>query len=53
MSDKFANHTDRDDYLKEVKKIVGEIKYGNVNLIIQDGRVIQIDRTEKIRINKI
>ena len=39
-----------DAYIDEVKKYVGDIKYGTVTLVIQDGKVIQIDKTEKIRI---
>ncbi len=27
-----------------------EIRYGTVSLVIQDGRVIQIDKSEKIRL---
>ena len=37
-------------YLSEVERLVDTMKYGNVTLIVQDGRVIQIDKTEKIRI---
>lgn len=38
-----------DSYIEKVKRFVREIQYGSVTLIIQDGKVIQIDRTEKIR----
>lgn len=38
------------DYLDEVEKIVKDVKYGSVTLIIQDGKVIQIDKIEKIRL---
>lgn len=37
-------------YIEEVKKVVNSIKFGSLTLIIQDGRVIQIDKTEKIRL---
>lgn len=37
-------------YLEEIKRLVNEIKYGSVTLIIQDGKVIQIDKTEKKRL---
>ena len=37
-------------YLTEVERYVNDIKYGSVTLIVQDGKVIQIDKTEKIRI---
>lgn len=33
-----------------IKKLIEEVKYGNITLIIQDGQVIQIDKTEKIRL---
>ena len=38
------------NYLEEIKKYVNEIRYGTVTVIIQDGKVIQIDKTEKIRL---
>lgn len=41
-----------DKYIEEVKRLVGEIQYGSITLIIQDGKVIQIDRLEKIRQKK-
>ena len=37
-------------FLTEVERYVKDIKYGSITLIVQDGKVIQIDRTEKIRI---
>lgn len=39
-----------EEYIKTVQKLVEEVKFGNVTLIIQDGKVIQIDKTEKIRL---
>ena len=41
---------DTEEYIEEVKRIVGSIKFGSLTLIIQDGKVIQIDKTEKIRL---
>lgn len=38
------------NYLEEIKKYVNEIQYGTITIIIQDGKVIQIDKTEKIRL---
>jgi len=38
------------DYQKLIAEYVKEIKYGNIVLVIQDGKVIQIDKTEKIRL---
>lgn len=36
--------------LIEVRKHLGEIKYGSVTLVVQDGVVVQIERQEKIRL---
>lgn len=38
--------------LKEIEEILNsELKYGSINIIIQDGIPIQIDTTEKRRFN--
>ena len=31
---------------------LGTIKFGSVTLIIQDGKVIQVDKSEKVRLKK-
>ncbi len=36
--------------LQEVKRMIGEIKYGSVTLVVQDGVVVQIERQEKLRL---
>jgi hypothetical protein len=36
--------------IPEIEEAVKSIRFGIVQLIIQDGRVIQIDKTEKIRL---
>ncbi len=36
--------------LTKVKEMVENIRYGNVTLIVQDGKIIQIDKTEKVRL---
>lgn len=40
--------SDYEKYLEEVRKSVNQIKYGSITLIVQDGKVIQIDKTEKV-----
>lgn len=46
-----SNKTPNDEkYLEEVRKSVNQIKYGSITLIVQDGKVIQIDKTEKKRL---
>jgi hypothetical protein len=36
--------------IEAIQDAVESIRYGVVQLIIQDGRVVQIDKTEKIRL---
>ena len=36
--------------LEQIKDYIESIKYGSVNIIIQDGKIIQIDKSEKIRL---
>lgn len=35
---------------RQVREALHAIRYGTVTLVIQDGRVIQIDKNEKIRL---
>ncbi len=39
-----------DDDLKKLFALLGSIKYGSITLIIQDGKVVQIERNEKLRL---
>lgn len=50
MSQEVKATKDEKAYLMEVERHVKDMKYGSVTLVIQDGKVIQIDKTEKIRI---
>jgi hypothetical protein len=36
--------------IEAIQEAVESVRFGVVQLIIQDGRVVQIDKTEKIRI---
>jgi hypothetical protein len=35
---------------KKIREAVETIRFGTVTLVIQDGRIIQLDKSEKIRI---
>ena len=37
-------------YLDEIKQLIKDMEYGNLTIIVQDGKVIQIDKTQKIRL---
>lgn len=41
----------KDNYLEIIDKLIRETKYGTVTAIIQDGKVIQVEKTDKIRLN--
>ena len=36
--------------LEQVRSALRGLKFGSVNVIVQDGVVVQIDRTEKVRL---
>ena len=37
-------------HIDTLQKLLRDMKYGSVTLIVQDGKIIQIDKTEKYRI---
>jgi hypothetical protein len=39
-----------DDHLKAALDALKSVKFGTVTLIIQDGRVVQVDKLEKYRL---
>ena len=41
-----------DDEINQIRESLRGLRYGSVNIIVQDGVIIQIDRTEKCRIRK-
>jgi hypothetical protein len=38
--------------IKELTQALSKLRFGEITLIVQDGRVIQIEKTEKIRLTK-
>ena len=39
-----------DKDLERIREIIETVRYGSVNIIVQDDRIVQIDKNEKIRI---
>lgn len=37
---------------EEILKAVKDVRFGSVQIIIQDSKVVQIDKTEKIRLDQ-
>lgn len=52
MGSERRREINNEDYLDEIKRLVKDIAYGSITIIIQDGKVIQIDKTQKIRIDR-
>ncbi len=48
MSEKTTVGTD--DWLRIAKQMVSEIKFGSISIIVQDGRIVQIEQNKKIRL---
>lgn len=38
------------NYLKMIESLIVGIKYGTVTVIVQDGKIVQIEKNEKYRI---
>ena len=40
----------QEEDLKRLVEIVKTVKYGSVTLVIQDGKIVQIEKNEKMRL---
>lgn len=40
----------KESYLDMIDSLIKDMKYGTITVIVQDGKVIQIDKTDKIRL---
>ena len=47
-----ASAPDREQELQHIREALAGLRYGAVNIIVQDGVVIQIERTEKHRLRR-
>ncbi|MFC3886740.1 YezD family protein [Bacillus songklensis] len=39
-----------DEVWKNVVKMLETMKYGSITLVVQDGKVVQLEKNEKVRI---
>ena len=50
------SHTSPETWNRDLERLVREaltsIRFGTVTLVVQDGWVIQVDKNEKIRLNR-
>ena len=44
--------TVRSDVEEQIIRAVSEVRYGTVHVVIHDGEVLQIERTEKVRLTR-
>ena len=42
----------REDLLK-IKAFIESVRFGSVSVIIQDGKIVQIEKNEKMRVNHL
>ena len=42
----------REDLLK-IKAFIESVRFGSVSVIIQDGKIVQIENNEKMRLNNL
>lgn len=38
------------EYMRTVQTLLADLRYGSVTLVVQDGRVVQIEKHEKVRL---
>lgn len=46
-----VHHVITEEQHKKIQQLADTIRYGSITLVIQDGKLIQIDRNEKMRVN--
>ncbi|MCD8038951.1 MAG: YezD family protein [Lachnospiraceae bacterium] len=50
MSDRLPDKT-QNDWLGIVKQMAEEIKYGTISIVVQDGKVVQVEQNKKVRLS--
>ena len=43
---------ERDNELQQIREALAGLRFGSVTIVVQDGVVVQIDRTEKKRLQR-
>lgn len=39
-----------DPVFEKIKELLSNLQYGSITLVVQDGKVIQIEKSEKVRL---
>lgn len=45
-----AEEQKNDEYIKLLQQMIKELRFGSITLVIQDSKIVQIQKEEKIRI---
>lgn len=45
-----SNSPGSQEISNEIARLIREVKYGSVTIIIQDGKIVQIEKIEKLRL---
>ncbi|WP_312441796.1 YezD family protein [Lacrimispora sp.] len=47
----YSNASDPEkEYIKLIHEMASDVKYGSITITIQDGKIVQIEKIEKIRL---
>lgn len=49
--DTYSSNKDEEQFLLKMVGEIKSVKYGSIQITIHDGKVVQIDKTEKLRLN--
>ncbi|MDN4525645.1 YezD family protein [Fictibacillus fluitans] len=44
-----VNGQKQDEIFEQLKEMLNSIRFGSITLIVQDGKLIQIEKNEKVR----
>lgn len=50
MEHNIKKSQEQHQWKEKIEELLQNMKYGNITIIVQDGKIIQIDKTEKHRI---
>ncbi|PTX63247.1 uncharacterized protein DUF2292 [Melghirimyces profundicolus] len=50
MSDEKPSETGYDTVAGHIREMLEGMRYGSITLVVQDGKVIQLEKSEKVRL---
>ncbi|BCB03813.1 DUF2292 domain-containing protein [Bacillus sp. KH172YL63] len=45
-----ANKQNGDDVMEKIQSMLESMNFGSITIVVQDGKVIQLEKNEKVRI---